>query len=129
MENEAVRFEAAKAETQLDGIDFILKDLQLNEHLRESARAAELVQEYLRTAHSGPDRGVKQAGFKVLTTARRPAILVELGYSTNPEDARLMSTRAGQVKLAKAIADAIVGYLREYERKVGLAAPAAEGAK
>lgn len=129
MENEAVRFEAAKAETQLEGIDFILKDLQLNEHLRESARAAELVQEHLRSAHTGPDRGVKQAGFKVLTTARRPAILVELGYSTNPEDARLMSTRAGQVKLAKAIADAIVGYLREYERKIGVAAPPAEGAK
>lgn len=126
MENEAVRFEGAKEETQLDGIDFILKDLQLNEHLRESARAAELIQEHLRTAHSGPDRGVKQAGFKVLTTARRPAILVELGYSTNPDDARLMSTRAGQVKLAAAIADAIVGYLLEYERKVGMAAPATE---
>lgn len=129
MENEAVRFEAAKEEVKLDGIDFILKDLQLNEHLRESARAAELVQEHLRTAHTGPDRGVKQAGFKVLTTARRPAILVELGYSTNPEDARLMSTRDGQVKLAQAIADAIVGYLKEYERKVGLAGPATEGAK
>jgi N-acetylmuramoyl-L-alanine amidase len=128
MENEAVRFEGAKEEAQLDGIDFILKDLQLNEHLRESARAAELIQQHLRTAHTGPDRGVKQAGFKVLTTARRPAVLVELGYSTNPDDARLMSTRAGQVKLAEAIAEAIIGYLREYERKVGLAGGGEDGA-
>ena len=128
MENEAVRFEGAKEEAQLDGIDFILKDLQLNEHLRESARAAELIQQHLRTAHTGPDRGVKQAGFKVLTTARRPAVLVELGYSTNPEDARLMSTRAGQVKLAEAIAEAIIGYLREYERKVGMAGGGEAGA-
>ncbi|MDQ2669139.1 MAG: N-acetylmuramoyl-L-alanine amidase, partial [Gemmatimonadota bacterium] len=122
MENEAVRFEAAKADEQLDGIDFILKDLQLNEHLRESARAAELVQAHVGEVHTGPDRGVKQAGFKVLTTARRPAILVELGYSTNPEDAKLMSRREGQVKLAEALADAIVTYLKEYERKIGAAA-------
>lgn len=122
MENEAVRFETPKAEVRTEGIDFILKDLQLNEHLRESARAAELVQQHMRGAHTGPDRGVKQAGFRVLTTARRPAILVELGYSTNPEDARLMSGTAGQRKLARALADAIVGYLMEYERKVGVAA-------
>jgi N-acetylmuramoyl-L-alanine amidase len=122
MENDAVRFEAARAdEERLEGIDFILKDLQLNEHLRESARAAELMQAHMARVHTGPDRGVKQAGFMVLTTARRPAVLVELGYSTNPEDAKLMSRREGQVRLAEAIADAIVAYLREYERKVGVA--------
>jgi hypothetical protein len=72
MENEAVRFETATATAATgDGIDFILKDLQLNEHLRESARAAELVQRNLRTVHTGDSRGVKQAGFMVLTTARR----------------------------------------------------------
>ncbi|HEU5304435.1 MAG TPA: N-acetylmuramoyl-L-alanine amidase, partial [Gemmatimonadales bacterium] len=77
MENEAVRFEGgANPAEQAVGLDFILKDLQLNEHLRESARAAELVQRHMRSAHTGDDRGVRQAGFMVLTTARRPAILV-----------------------------------------------------
>ena len=80
MENEAVRFETnAPLGDAGMGLDFILKDLQLNEHLRESARAAELVQRQLKTVHTGDSRGVKQAGFMVLTTARRPAILVELG--------------------------------------------------
>ncbi len=88
-----------------------------NEHLRESALAAELVQDRLSDVHTGPNRGVKQAGFMVLTTARRPAILVELGYSTNPEDGRLMSSPAGQRDLARAIADAVVDYLRRYESK------------
>jgi N-acetylmuramoyl-L-alanine amidase len=122
MENDAVRFETGQETVGLPGgLDFILKDLQLNEHLRESARAAELVQRRLKTAHTGLDRGVKQAGFMVLTTARRPAILVELGYSTNPQDGRLLTQRASQKAMAVALADAVVEYLRDYERKLGLA--------
>jgi N-acetylmuramoyl-L-alanine amidase len=118
MENEAVRFDQNKEETPLaGGLDFILKDLQLNEYLRESARAAELVQRHLGNVHNGGDRGTKQAGLIVLNTARRPAILVELGFSTNRLDARLMTQAASQRRLAKAIADAIVQYLTEYERK------------
>ena len=122
MENEAVRFEAGSASAEPGaGIDFILKDLQLNEHLRESARAAELVQRTLKTVHTGDSRGVKQAGFMVLTTARRPAILVELGYSTNPQDGQFLTTRSSQKAMAAAIADAIVAYLLEYERKTSQA--------
>ena len=120
MENEAIRFEGPAVQGQgSGGLDFILRDLQLNEHLRESARFAELVQEKLGPVHTGADRGVKQAGFYVLNTAQRPAVLIELGYATNPSDARLMSRRTGQEALATAIADAVVAYLLEYERKTG----------
>lgn len=123
MENEAVRFETHRGdETAGGGLDFLLKDLQLNEHLRESARLAELVQRNLEPAHTGPNLGVKQAGFMVLTTARRPAVLVELGYSTNVDDARVMTEPGSQQRLAVAIADAIQAYLAEYERKTGVVA-------
>ena len=118
MENEAVRFEGGTPDAASGvGLDFILKDLQLNEHLRESARAADLVQRNLKAVHVGDNRGVKQAGFMVLTTARRPAILVELGYSTNPEDGRFLTTYASQKAMAFSLADAVVEYLLEYERK------------
>ena len=118
MENEAVRFEGGSAEGEVEaGLNFILKDLQLNEHLRESARAAELVQQRLKRVHTGESRGVKQAGFRVLTTARRPAILVEMGYSTNPEDGRFLTSYANQKAMASALADAIIEYLLEYQRK------------
>jgi N-acetylmuramoyl-L-alanine amidase len=128
MENEAVRFETGPTPAEPGvGIDFILKDLQLNEHLRESARAAELIQRNLQTVHSGESRGVKQAGFMVLTTARRPAILVELGYSTNPQDGRLLTTRSSQKAMAAALADAIVAYLLEYERKTNQAQDSGAG--
>jgi N-acetylmuramoyl-L-alanine amidase len=120
MENDAVRFETTQdAAGPVGGLDFILKDLQLNEHLRESARLAELVQHDLASVHTGMSRGVKQAGFMVLTTARRPAILVELGYSTNPQDGRFLTAGTSQKAMAASIADAIVEYLLEYERKTG----------
>ena len=65
------------------------------------------------------DKGVKQAGFAVLTTAKRPAILVEMGYATNQQDARLLTTKSGQAGLAAAIAEAIVAYLRDDDFKRG----------
>jgi N-acetylmuramoyl-L-alanine amidase len=118
MENEAVRYETGSdAADALTGIDFIVKDLQLNEHLRESARLAELVQGGLGRVHSGPDLGVKQAGFVVLTSARRPAVLVEMGYSTNPADARYLASAAGPRPIAVSVAEAVVDYLLEYERR------------
>lgn len=123
MENEAVRFEASRDNIgTAGGLDFILKDLQLNEHLRESARIAELVQARIDKVHPGLNRGVKQAGFMVLTTARRPAILVEMGYSTNREDGRFLTAGATQQRMAVAIADAVTEYLGEYERKTGAGA-------
>jgi N-acetylmuramoyl-L-alanine amidase len=123
MENDAVRFETGPVGPDaVGGLDFILMDLQLNEHLRESARLAELVQRGLDRVHTGENRGVRQAGFMVLTTARRPAVLVEMGYSTNPQDGRLLTSSASQKVMATAIADAVVEYLLEYERKTGTAA-------
>lgn len=125
MENEAVRFEEPEAVPRV-GLDFILKDLQLNEHQRESVRLAEMMQSHVAEVHTGPDRGVKTAPLTVLSTARRPAVLFEMGFSTNPADARLLTDARSQRNLAASIADAIVSYLLEYERRAGLAAPAAQ---
>jgi N-acetylmuramoyl-L-alanine amidase len=120
MENDALRFEENSRHGTND-LDFILRNLQMNEYLRESARAAELVQDRLDDVHTGDNRGVKQSNrLAVLNTARRPAILVEMGFATNPGDARLMSNRKSQQALATSVADAIVAYLLEYERKTGI---------
>ena len=117
MENEAIRFEQPASEASSSGLDFILKDLQINEHLRESARVAELMQQHVGEVHTGSDKGVKQGNFMVLNTAQRPAILFEMGYSTNRGDARMMTEANAQRRLARAIASAILTYLAEYERR------------
>ncbi|HWA40473.1 MAG TPA: N-acetylmuramoyl-L-alanine amidase [Gemmatimonadales bacterium] len=123
MENEAIRYEVDLDTTRAgsDPLDFVFRDLLVNEHLRESARAAALMQDHLAAAHTGPDRGVRQANFAVLRTSRRPSILVEMGFSTNRDDSRILSGRAGQRAIAKALADAVETYLKEYEQRSGQA--------
>ena len=81
------------------------------------------MQQSAAAASPGDDHGVSQAAFVVLTTAHRPAILVETGYSTNPTDADFLVSRAGQRRLASAIADGIVKYLVQYERKTAASTP------
>jgi len=124
MENEAIRFETGTSSAPTGPLGFILRDLQLNEYLRESAQLAQLVQDSAARIHPGGDRGVQQAGFTVLTTARRPAILVETGFATNRTDGAFLASSLGQHKIASAIADGIVAYLLEFERKLAIAAPA-----
>jgi len=121
MENDAIRFETNGA--LLDGSDplgFILRDLQMNEHLRESAELASVVQASAAGVHPGENRGIAQAPLYVLSNARRPAILFETGFATNRRDAEFLISAKGQRALAEAVAEGVVAYLLQYERKLVL---------
>ncbi len=54
------------------------------------------------------DRGVKRARFMtVLRGQRRPAVLIEAGFLSNPDEARRISSPAYRQKLAQAVANAL----------------------
>jgi len=118
MENESVRFETEADAPDGGPLAFILNDLAQNEHLRESSRLADAVEAQLGRVHPAEGRGVKQAGFAVLATSYMPAVLVELGFGSNPDEARYLTGTAGQRRLARALVDAVEGYLTGYERRV-----------
>lgn len=123
MENEADRF-LGEAAAPGDPLAFVLSDMVQNLYLRESSELAATVQAGMRAVHpSGNDRGVKQAGFAVLVTAHRPAVLVELGFGTNAAEATWLASARGQESLATAIADATGKYLADYARRLGGASP------
>jgi N-acetylmuramoyl-L-alanine amidase len=127
MENEVVKFEAKASAHAGDPLSFILNDMAQNEHLRESNELAELIQRRLGRVHPGTNRGVKQAGFRVLVTAFMPAVLVEIGFGTNPADAEYMTDTTKMDELSAAISDAVLEYLKRYERRVTASADSAVG--
>jgi len=121
MENESVRFETEVTAARDDPLSFIMNDMAQNEHLRESSELASMIQASLGAMHPGPNRGVKQAGFRVLVTAFMPAVLVEIGFGTNIDEARFLTQPQRQQEIAVAVAEATMSYLEHYERRVGLA--------
>jgi N-acetylmuramoyl-L-alanine amidase len=118
MENESMRFEVDVQTTPGDPLSFLLSDMMQNEFLRESSTLAATIQGGLKQVHPSTDRGVKQAGFRVLITAHMPAVLVELGFGSNATEVRWLSSARGQQALARAIADATIRYLDDYDRRV-----------
>jgi N-acetylmuramoyl-L-alanine amidase len=122
MENEAVKFETGANAPKGDPLSFIINDMAQNEHLRESNDLAETIQEGLSQFHPGKNRGVQQANFAVLRGSyTMPAVLVEIGFGTNPQEAAYISDQRRQQDLAAAIARSVITYLERFEQRVGKA--------
>jgi N-acetylmuramoyl-L-alanine amidase len=119
MENEAVKFETGASASKGDPLSFIINDMAQNEHLRESADLAQAIQDGMKTFHPGPNRGVQQANFAVLRGAFMPAVLVEIGFGTNPQEAAFISDPDNQRTIARSIAKSVLAYLDRYEARVG----------
>ena len=100
-------------------LQLILWDLSQSYHLAASQRVATLIQEELNTALSLRDRGVKQAPFRVLMGAAMPAVLVELGFLSNPEEETRLQDPAYQAELVNALVRAISRYRAEIEERRG----------
>ena len=57
---------------------------------------------------------VEQAAFAVLKSPDIPSILVETGFISNPEEARLLRTSAYQDKMARAIHSGVTSWFLEH---------------
>ncbi len=88
-------------------LQLILWDLAQSSHLAASQRFAALVQGELNATLGLTDRGVKQAPFRVLMGAAMPAVLVELGFLSNPEEEKKLETPAYRAELVEALVRAV----------------------
>lgn len=80
------------------------------ENLDESLAFADLVQNNFSNAKRY-DRSVKQNNFLVLRETVMPSVLIELGFLTNKAEGRFLNSRAGQLRMATAIAKSIEKYI------------------
>jgi len=90
-----------------DALELILWDLAQNQYLVESSHLAESVQRELNLLVGTKDRGVRQAPFRVLTGATMPAILVEVGFVSNPQEEEKLRSSAYRDHVVEAIARAV----------------------
>jgi N-acetylmuramoyl-L-alanine amidase len=83
-------------------------------YLENSIALAGKIQDIFTDALHKKSRGVKQAPYMVLHKAYMPRVLIEMGFISNPQDGSYLDSDEGQDETAKAIADAIIGYKKEY---------------
>ena len=121
-ENEIVRSESdPDLYEEFDDEPDILTALAMSAYQEESQFLAGLVEREF-VAQGRKSRGVKQNNFQVLREASMPAILIEAGFVSNPEEARYLQSERGLDEVADAIFNAIKTYKEHYESGFRLAA-------
>ena len=73
-------------------------------------RLAYEIQWHLIFATKARDRGIKRTNFQVLRQASCPAVLVEVGFLSNPNELRLLLTQDYQRMIVKAIVRGVISY-------------------
>lgn len=77
-------------------------------HSPRSSRLAANIQRELVRDSGSLDRGIKSRALYVLRNNRRPAVLCELGFVSNPSENRKVQTAAVRQRLAEAVARGIL---------------------
>ena len=86
--------------------------------LERSILFADLVESEFKNA-GRKSRGVKQAGFVVLKQTTMPAVLVETGFMSNPDEESYLLSGPGQQQLANSILKAFAIYYKQLAGNVG----------
>lgn len=91
-------------------VELILWEMAQARHLEDSAVLADLVERQLRARVPMSTRAIQQAPFRVLVGANMPAVLVEMGFLTNPAEEERLGSPAHQSLIVQALYDSIVGF-------------------
>jgi N-acetylmuramoyl-L-alanine amidase len=106
--------------TRYEGFDpnspetYIMLALMQKVYFGHSLNFAKYVQDQFRERAQRKDRGVKQQGILVLAQAAMPAVLIEVGFLTNPVEEQYLISEQGQDYIASAIFRAF----REYKNTI-----------
>ena len=91
-------------------IDVIPWEMAQARHLAPSADLAAFVGDELRRRVPVGPRPIQQAPFRVLVGANMPAILVEMGFISNPEQERQMAQPDFQTRVAEAVVAGVIRF-------------------
>lgn len=91
-------------------VSSILIDLAQRETMNNSAQFAEILVPEMRRQVRMHRKGHRFANFLVLKSPDVPSVLIETGYQTNKQDAKMLNSRDGQRRIAKAVSAGVNKY-------------------
>ena len=116
MRENASIFKEDNYEDNYDGFDpndpdtYIALSLRQNIFLDNSLQLGSLIQNQFRDKVGRKDRGVRQAGYYVISFTSMPSVLVELGFLTNPNEEDFLQSEDGRTYMASALFRAFRDY-------------------
>lgn len=90
----------------------IIKDMVGNKFLNESVALAQITMQNLQEVFPRKERGLRSAPLPLLSGLTLPAIIVDIGFATNPEDRDLLVSDKIQERIAMALSKSIREFLR-----------------
>lgn len=96
-------------------VNQILVDLVVQQTVSHSKQLATLVHEKIKPVIKGfkiEDRGIKRGLFYVLALSKRPGLLIEVGFVSNPDELKKINQEKFQKEFAKAISEGVVNFIR-----------------
>jgi len=120
-ENDVIKFEdnyQKHYKEKLTAEDYIILTMAQNAYVKYSEKFAEVAAESMAHSLKMRNSGVHQAGFLVLVGASMPNVLVETGYLSNKKEEKVLASKKGQERIAKALFEGIKDYKSIYERSL-----------
>ena len=130
-ENKAILLEN-DYEAHYEGYDpnspesMIIFEFMQNEYQKESLKMATFTQNQMTGTAKRPDRGVHQAGYLVLWKSTMPSILIELGFISNDNECKYLTSQKGIDEMSKSLYLAFSEYLDYHNKLLERAVPAAQ---
>jgi N-acetylmuramoyl-L-alanine amidase len=94
----------------LRDIELVLWDFAQSRYIEQSAELARIVEESLRGRVGVEVRPVERAPFRVLESANMPAVLIEMGFLSNPDQEKVLGGAAFQTAFAQSVLDALIRF-------------------
>jgi len=88
----------------------IIKDMAKNKYMNDSVKLAQLIQRNIETVFPRKSRGLRNAPFVIFEGLTSPAVIVEVGFSTNQEDRKKILDENIRSSIAHALSKSIIEY-------------------
>jgi N-acetylmuramoyl-L-alanine amidase len=116
-ENSVVKLENNNdKKSQLSEEQLLIYELANSGYMSNAEKFAEDIDHQFKDRARRHSRGIKQAGFIVLYYASMPAVLVELGFISNPREEKFLHSKYGQTIMASALFRAVRKYKEQIDQ-------------